>query len=454
MAQSVVNPLESQVFTERVAFLLESQYWSREKLESLQLSKLRHLARHVQAHVPFYRDVMASENFTWEDMRSLSDVRRFPRIDKRLIQDNHDAFIADHADRSKLIARTTGGSTGTPLTVYADEDFVARDKANTEYYMRALGLDIFHYRSVRLYGDKIDDALADKGVYWYETEGRKLVMSCYHISSDTAPAYVDKINEFAPAYIHTRPSSILPLANYIMRGDLELKAPVRLIVCDGECLTDGQRRTIECAFQARLANIFGHTEGCAVGHPCAHSEHLHFMPQVGLVEIVDRYGDALATPGDRGEMVVSGFNNLVFPLIRYRTGDIGVLGEPSCPCGRTYPILSNIEGRIQDYVVDREGNVVPLAPAVFNYNDMDWKGIREFKVRQERPGELVIDILPERNGLAQTDASRHSIEDRIGAILGKAFTVRATFVDAIPKTRLGKHRYLNQKLDLSEFFST
>lgn len=448
-----MNPLESPIFTERVAFLLESQYWSQEKLQSLQLSKLRHLARHVQVRVPFYRDVMARENFTWEDIRSLSDIRRFPFIEKRLIQDNLDAFIDDHADRSRLIERTTGGSTGTPLTVCADDDFVARDKANTEYYMQALGLDIFHYRSVRLYGDMIEDALVNKGVYWYEKEGRKLVMSCYHIGRDTAPAYVNKINEYSPTYIHTRPSSILPLANYILAGDLELKAPVRLIVCDGECLTDGQRRTIERAFQARLANIFGHTEGCTVGHPCAHSEHLHFMPQVGLVEILDRNGEEVATPGDRGEMVVTGFNNFLFPLIRYRTGDIGVLGEPSCPCGRNYPILSNIEGRIQDYVVDRQGNLVPLAPAVFNYNDMDWKGIREFKVRQERPGELIIEIQPERNVLAQTDASRHLIEDRIGAILGKAFTVRATFVDAIPKTRLGKHRYLEQKLDLSEFFS-
>jgi phenylacetate-CoA ligase len=449
-----VNPLESPVFTERVAFLLESQYWSREKLQSLQLSKLRHLTRYVQAHVPFYRGIMAQENFTWEDIRSLSDIRRFPFVDKRLIQDNHDAFIADHADPSQLIARTTGGSTGTPLTIYANDDFLARDKANTEYYMQALGLDIFHHRSLRLYGDKIDDALVDKGDYWYEMEGRKLVMSCYHISRDTASAYVDKINGYAPVYIHTRPSSILPLANYILQGDLELKAPLRVIICDGECLTDGQRRSIENAFHASLANIFGHTEGCAVGHPCSHSDHLHFVPQVGLMEILDRNGDEVVTAGDKGEIVVTGFNNFIFPLIRYRTGDIGVLGEPTCPCGRNYPILSNIEGRIQDYVVDREGNLVPLAPAVFNYNDMDWKGIREFKVRQENPGELVIEILPERNVLAQSDASRYAIEDRIGAILGKAFTVRATFVDAIPKTRLGKHRYLDQKLDLSEYFAT
>ena len=66
------------------------------------------------------------------------------------------------------------------------------------------------------------------------------------------------------------------------------------------------------------------------------------------------------------------------PLIRYKTGDIGIKGPNKCKCRGNYKILKEIEGRVQDYVIDKKGNV-PLAPAIFNYNDMDWKNIKNLK---------------------------------------------------------------------------
>ena len=65
------------------------------------------------------------------------------------------------------------------------------------------------------------------------------------------------------------------------------------------------------------------------------------------------------------------------------------MGEGNgCECGRNYPILTSIEGRIQDYVVGEGGILMPLAPAVFNYHDLDWTGVEEFQVVQTVVGEL------------------------------------------------------------------
>ncbi len=445
-----MDPLRSPLFAERLAFLEASEFWSADRHLDYQLRALQRLVEHVERHVPFYRDHMRHAGFTAADIQGLDDLRRFPLIDKPTIQDDYDAFIPDHLDRSRLHHRTTGGSTGTPLTVYADDDFYARDKANTEYYMRVFGLDIFSHRSVRIYGDKVDEAEIRQGRYWYVADGRRLVMSCYHISRETAAAYVEAINDFQPRYIHTRPSSILPLALAVTDLGLELGSGLEAIFCDGEYLTNGQRKTIEQAFKARLTNIFGHTEGAAVGIGCPHSTALHFMPQVGIVEVHGADGTPLSEPGTKGEMVVTGFNNPVFPLIRYRTGDIVQLGKPGCACGRHYTMISDIEGRIQDYVVDRNGNLVPLAPAIFNYNDMDWRGIREFKVVQEQRGQLVMHIQPEADADV-TALCRHA-EQHLSAIIGEHFTIQVTVVDRLDKTRIGKYRYLDQKLDLAANF--
>ncbi len=75
------------------------------------------------------------------------------------------------------------------------------------------------------------------------------------------------------------------------------------------------------------------------------------MPQIGIVEVLAPDGSPLTEPGRKGELVVTGFNNPAFPLIRYRTGDVVVRGEPGCSCGRSYTMISEIEGRIQDMLL-------------------------------------------------------------------------------------------------------
>jgi len=445
-----INPLESPVFTERLSFLHASEFWPAEQHIKFQVSQLKRLVHHVENNVPFYRDYMKSEGITFSDIKTLDDLSLFPLIDKFTIQSNYDAFISSQMTKSQLLSRTTGGSTGTPLTVYADNDFFARDKANTEYYMRVFDLDIFSHRSVRLYGDKIGEHLINQKCYWYVSEERKLIMSCYHITRETVHAYVEALNEFNPQYIHTRPSSILPLAVAMEEAGLSLKIKLDAIFCDGEYLTEGQRKIIENTFSARLVNIFGHTEGSAVGVSCKDSNALHFLPQVGIVEVLAPDGTPLTEPGSKGELVVTGFNNPAFPLIRYRTGDVVVRGDTGCKCGRSYTMIKEIEGRMQDYVLDKNHNLVPLAPAIFNYNDMNWKGIREFKVLQEKVGILKIQIQPEPDNDGPSLCAYAM--GHLTAILGAGFEIEVTHVDSLKKTRIGKYRYLEQNLDLSGHF--
>jgi phenylacetate-CoA ligase len=447
--QSHPSPLKSPVFNERVMFLSQSQFWTKEQIRKLQLKKLQMLVFHVENNVPFYSDFLLKEGLSWKDFTSLEDLKHFPLIDKKVIQENTDDFLSKGINKKLLIHRTTGGSTGTPLTVWADLDFHGRDKANTQHYMEVFGLDIFSHKSVRLYGDRIDEELIKKNVFWRVEEHRKMVMSPYHINRKNAQSYVNAIACHKAQYIHTRASAILPLARYMLQDDIYLLDPIRYIFCDGEYITKGQRRIIEQAFQARLVNIYGHTEGALVGHPCGLSDALHFMPQVGILELLDKNGNEILSSGDKGEIVSTGFNNYVFPLIRYKTGDIAVQGDASCPCGRNYRLMAEVEGRVQDFVVDIHGTLVPIAPAIFNYNDMDWKGIKEFKVIQEHYGELEILIEPEPEMLALGEPALNNISKRIGLILGPYFTLNAKFVESLPKTAIGKYRYLEQKLDIS-----
>jgi len=445
------SPLETPIFQERVVFLNESQWWSQERLEAYQLDRLRYLLWYAEKNIPFYKKVFAERNFSWVDFTCLEDLRRLPIITKKDIQENPDSFLPEGANKVVLYHRATGGSSGTPVTVYMDLDHLSRDKANTEYYMQVAGLDIFSHRSIRLYGDAVPNEYIQEGAYWYRDGERKLVMSCYHINELTASAYVEAINKFGAEYIHTRPSAISPLAACIQKMGLKISKQMSKIFCDGEYLTNGQRSLIEEAFGARVFNVYGHTEGCVFGHSCDHSTYLHFPPQVGVLELLDNDGNWVLDHGGRGEMIVTGFNNLQYPLIRYRTGDIGVRANGHCDCGRNYTLLQGVEGRMQDYVVGRSKNIVPLAPAVFNYNDFDWHEIREFQVVQEEPGKLEILVVhePRVNSLENL---KSRLLQYLDDVLGSEFQLELRYVDDIERTMVGKHRYLNQKIDMAPYF--
>ena len=301
-----MNPLHSPIFEERVSFLNDSQYWSKEKQQQYQLKRLKYLIKHVHQYVPYYRDFLNNNNLSVNDFNTLDDIKKMPKINKSILQENIEEFIDIRYSKDNLFHRTTGGSTGTPLSVYSDLDFFSRDKANTNYYMNVFGLDIFSHKSIRIYGDKVDTSLIQEGKYWYQNDN-KLLMSCYHIDETTASKYMQEINNFNPVYIHTRPSSILPLAKYILEQNLELKSPIRFIFSDGEYLTNGQRKIIERAFQGRLLNVYGHTEGCVFGHPCQHSDYLHFAPQVGLLELLDSDGNDVVNAGGGNDEITGGY---------------------------------------------------------------------------------------------------------------------------------------------------
>jgi phenylacetate-CoA ligase len=63
-----------------------------------------------------------------------------------------------------------------------------------------------------------------------------------------------------------------------------------------------------------------------------------------IVEIVDPATGKQLEPGEIGEIVVTPFDE-VYPLIRFGTGDLSMLVEEPCGCGRTTPRLPKIMGR-------------------------------------------------------------------------------------------------------------
>jgi phenylacetate-CoA ligase len=428
---------------ERLTFLRESETWSRDRLQAYQLQELNKLLKHVNQNVPYYQRLFARIGFDPARVTTLDDLGKLPLLTKTMLKENHADCVAQNTNPAEITYMTTGGSTGDPLKIMMNRDFQSLNHANTQYYMGIAGYTPGTRRSIRLHGNTLSQALIDKGQYWI-LDGQRLTMSVYHLTEATARMYVEQVNAHQPVYIHAFASALALFCTYIEKLGLKVTAPMECVFCDSETLYPWQRDLIKKVLNCRVDNIYGHTEGATIAISCPHSDLLHSLPQVGIMELLKEDGTAVTKAGELGEIVVTGFNNYVFPLIRYRTFDIGTWSAVPCPCGRNYPLLQEVQGRIQDFVINKDGRPVTIAPALFDYQ-FDWSNVDRFQIYQDTKGRLTFKLVVPA-GYADFEGMRCRVIEGFKRILNREFQISVEFVDTIPHTIRGKYRYIDQRI--------
>ncbi len=443
---------KSQEFWNTFNFLQKSQYWSKGKMQNYQLKELQKLIHYVYKNVPYYTDLFNKHNIRPEQIESLSDIQRIPFLTRDVLKRDTDKFFATNIPRESLIKKASSGSSGDPLEYYADKETRDRLSAFTYHYLTFLGLNPDIIPTVRLRSDKVPEELTNKGEYWYLRDKNQLAMSSLHISEDTTYAYVKKLNEFKPQYIVVYPSAITLLARYMTVNNLSLDFQLNCIYCTAEPLYEPQREFLSATFKCPVYSSYGHTEAIIVGASCPHSRFIHILPQYGICELINSDGSAATQEGNRGEMVGTGFINYAFPLIRYKTGDIGVLTTQTCRCGRNCLLLKVIEGRVQDYAVNKKNNMVSMTSLqdyFIKWASMDsWLSIHRWQIYQDTPGELVFKVVKSKHSKESDEELEAKIINGFTKVFSDSFDVSVVFVDEIKEPPSGKRRYIEQKLTL------
>jgi phenylacetate-CoA ligase len=438
---------DEEIVSNQLFYLESGEMMSVAEMENHQVERLRELLTYAGKYVPYWRSLFRSLNFEPREVVSIADLARLPLLTKEMIKENYREFISERITPETLTYMTSGGSTGAPLKILMDREYRSRNHTATRYYLAKAGIFPGKQRSVRLHGNSMPSEVLARGEYWVY-EGTRLTMSVYHITPETCHAYMEAIRRFEPVYIHAYASALALLAGYAERANEPFPDSISSVFCDSETTYSWQRELIERVTGARFFNTYGHTEGAGMAITFPDSACLEALPQVGVMEILDPAGQVLGRPGDRGEIVVTGFNNKVMPFIRYRTFDIAVLGNVEPGHLRPYrPILANIEGRLQDYLVAIDGGLVPAAPLLFDYN-FDWSGIDTFQVAQKQPGQLQFKIVPDMSQLTDVEVLCKRVIDGFSRLLGPGFKISVSIHSSLPCTGRGKFRYVDQALKI------
>ena len=418
--------------------LEDTQWWSRERLEGLQIERLRALLAHAKAHVPYYRDLFTRIGFDPAEVRSLADLQRLPFLGKPEIRANTEALKADNA--TGLARFNTGGSSGEPLIFFIGNQRVSHDVAAKWRATRWWGVDIGDPEIV-VWGSPIELTAQDRVRAIRDKLLRTELLPAFEMSEAKLDDFVARIRARRPKMLFGYPSALSHIAQHAEKRGMRMDdLGIRVAFCTSEKLYDHQREPIERVFGCAVANGYGSRDAGFIAHQCP-SGGMHLTAEDVIVEIIDAEGRVLP-PGHAGEIVVTHLATGDFPFIRYRTGDVAVMDTAHCACGRGLPMLKEIQGRATDFVVARDGTVMHGLALIYILRDLPQ--VAGFRIVQETLDHTRVQVVP-GPGFGADITLR--IQRGLAARLGDGVRIEVEQVVEIAPERSGKYRYVVSKVE-------
>jgi phenylacetate-CoA ligase len=415
---------------------------SRDELQSLQLERLKWSLQHAYENVPHYRKAFDEKGVHPDELKSLSDLARFPFTDKKTLRDNY-PFGLFAVPREKVVRlHASSGTTGKPTVV----GYTRRD---IDMWAGVVA------RSIRAAGGRAGDMVHIAYGYGLFTGGlgahygaERLGCTVVPMSGGQTEKQVQLIQDFKPSIIMVTPSYMLNIVEEFQRQGLDCaNSSLKVGIFGAEPWTNAMRAGIEERAGIDAVDIYGLSEviGPGVASECIESKdgpviwEDHFYP-----EIIDPDTGEVLPDGAEGELVFTSLSKEAMPVIRYRTRDLTRLLPPT---SRAMRRIGKITGRSDDMLIIRGVNVFPtqIEEQICKLSSLE----PQYQLVVTRDGHLdKLEVLVElRAGLARADAGAvaRELEQRIKTNVGVSTTVTLLGVGGIERTATGKAKRVIDK---------
>jgi len=330
------------------------EYASRDEISALQLDRLQWSLRHAYDNVEEYRRSFDETGVHPDDLKTLSDLARFPFTTKEDLRRNY-PFGMFAVPREKVIRiHASSGTTGKPTVV----GYTANDINNWSDLMA---------RSMRASGARPGDIAHVAYGYGLFTGGlgahygaERLGCTVIPMSGGQTERQVQLIQDFKPRVIMVTPSYMLALADEFDRQGIDPRSSsIEIGMHGAEPWTEAMRSEIESRFDMQAIDLYGLSEviGPGVSCECVETKDgLHIWEDHFYPEVVDPDSGEVVPDGEKGELVFTSLTKEAFPIIRYRTRDLTRLLAGSA---RSMRRMEKVTGRSDDMLVIKGANVFP-----------------------------------------------------------------------------------------------
>ena len=403
----------------------------RGELEALQLERLRWTLHHAYANNTCYRRSFDAAGVHPTDLRTLSDLARFPFTTKADLREAYPfGFFAVPMERIARV-HASSGTTGKPTVV----GYTAKDIATWSNLVA---------RSIRAAGGRrgmkvhvgYGYGLFTGGLgahYGAEAAGCTVIP----MSGGQTERQVQLIMDFRPDIIMMTPSYMLAILDEFRRQGIDPRSSsLRIGIFGAEPWGEGIRNEIESAFGLDASDIYGLSEvmGPGVAQEIARTKEGptiwedHFLP-----EVIDPQSGEVVAEGEAGELTFTSLTKEGMPVIRYRTRDLTRLLPGNMTAMRRF---AKITGRSDDMLIIRGVNVFP---SQIEELILHCRGLApHYEIEITRPHRLdevrvTVEARPELASHEHPDEAR-LLAHKLKSIIGISAEIQVVVSGSIPRS--------------------
>ncbi len=404
-------------------------FWTKEEIQTYRDQRLQKFVRHCYETVPYYRNLFRRLKIVPADIKTLDDLKILPILTKQDVQDHFSELISEAAPPRERLLIKTSGTTGGAIHFYTTKQAIQEQWAIWWRYRRWHGIQLDTWCAY-FTGRTIVPLSQKSPPFWrYNYPGKKIHFSEYHMTENNLIYYVNELRNKRPPWIHGYPSVISLLASYIITKNIDIGYQVRWITIGSENLMPHQKEIILKAFGVVPKQHYGMEEAVANISECDHGM-LHVDEDFACVHFVKN------NHLSNYKIIGTNISNYATPLINYDVQDnVSLNDQLICNCGRPGRIVKDIDGRMEDYIILKNGSKIGRIEHTFT----TFTNIREAQIYQRIPGKITVRIV---KGDGFSEADEISLKNKIWTRLGRDLDITIEYLERLERTGRGKLRFV------------
>lgn len=395
------------------------------EVSALQNARLREIVTHAAQYVPYYQRLLRRLGVDPGQVTIDNFSALIPVLEKAEVVADPASFVSTRLPPD-IVRLFTSGTSGSPMPIVCAREARA---ANYAFFQNML---VQHGCSVRdksaTFAGRILFSPRESQVFWRKDYfSNTLLMSSYHLTDKTIPAFIAALESWQPDYIDSYPSAIGEVARYICQHQLRPRLSLKFVLTSSETLTEAQRDFIERAFGCHVLDHYGCTEMAVSAYTRLDGRYF-IEPLYSLVEF-----EPAATPGT-ASLLCTGLLNMAMPLLRYRIGD--TVSDPRADASQPFfnQTFERVVGREDDLIVTPDGRLIGRLDPAFK----GLTGIKQAQIIQTELSRIQVLVVPvdtaDRPGITSL------LTENLLSRTSREMQIEIKFVDSIPLTLSGKFK--------------
>ncbi len=360
------------------------------------INKLKILLDVARREVPYYTSILPPVSIQLPD-DIFGYLKNFPLLSRQILQTQKALLCSSHGDISSWRKIRTTGTTGEPVEVILNkETWTLESELFASHIDRYLQRLDWHQKKIfylNLHPSASSRTLPSK---WHD-EAQMIKWNLIRIWQLSDEKFMNSIECLNESIITTMASVVELICSRILKSGIINKIHPSLIVLSGETILPETRMLINEVFKCPVTSLYTMAEVGIIGSEQIDPNVYQVEESAVIVEIVDENGNRVPQ-GIEGEIIITPLNNVVMPLIRYRTGDRGYWVDiDSSP-----PIFRLVEARRSYHLITENNasmNVVRFTKMLASLN------VDRYRMDQKQDGTVIFSYYSQKSAFSEMDYS-------------------------------------------------